>query len=51
LGIVYEIRKTGGKYYKKLYSLPAKQKETPKEAKAEVQPTEPKADLTLGATC
>lgn len=47
LGIVYEITKKGGKFYKKLYTLEEpKQSETPKETKSETKSTEPQGELT-----
>lgn len=40
LGIVYEINKKGGKFYKKLYTLPSKKPEPSKEIRPEQQSME-----------
>ncbi len=47
LGIVYEITKKGGRFYKKLYTLEeVKQSETPKETKSETKSAEPQVEQT-----
>ena len=48
LGIVYEINKKGGKFYKKLYSLPLKKSEPPKEVESEPGP--PKQEGSTSVT-